>query len=60
MSGILPISSQTMVWNESAMFEKGITFLVQKKQELKIYQDLWDENTEFNSPTYTLAPKKLN
>jgi len=42
MSGHFPIgSSQTnMIWNQDAILEKGIDFLYQKKEGLKVFQDL--------------------
>jgi hypothetical protein len=38
----LPISANSIVWNEDAILTKSHSFLTKKNNELKIYQALWD------------------
>lgn len=38
----LPISANSIVWDEDAILNKSHAFLTKKNNELKIYQALWD------------------
>jgi len=52
MSGNLSVSSQPLVWSEKTVLENGIAFLNQKKEELNVYQNLWNASmgNKFYSP----------
>ncbi|HEV8052313.1 MAG TPA: hypothetical protein VGP47_07455 [Parachlamydiaceae bacterium] len=56
MSANLTISPITpVIWNESMILENGMKFLGQKKDELQIYEDLW--NASMGSEYYGASSK---
>lgn len=58
MSDTLPISANSIVWNENTVLEQGNAFLNQKNNELKIYQAFWDASLGtdyYNSSARTTA-----
>jgi hypothetical protein len=60
MSGNLFVPSQPLVWNEKTVFENGIQFLNQKKEELSLYNDLWGAtigDNYYSSSSKTSAEK---
>lgn len=61
MSSNVSFAQVSMVWNEKTVLENAMPFLVQKKEELKLYQDLWEaaQGIDYYSSTSKLAAEKV-
>lgn len=58
----LPVSSaESNTWTEASILEKGINFLYQKKEELRIASDLWDaaQGTDYYCHSSKLASERV-
>jgi hypothetical protein len=53
MSEILPVTNNSIVWNENAILEQGKSFINQKNNELKIFQSFWNASlgNDFFNPS---------
>jgi hypothetical protein len=61
MSSTLSISPHPLVWDEKTVLESGMTFLTQKNEELKLFQDLWDatKGNDFYNSNSKLASEQV-
>lgn len=59
MTEILPITDNTIMWNESNILEQGKSFVTQKNNELKVFQAFWDASvgTDYYNPNAKTTAK---